>query len=269
MDLRHKHWAIIALGVLIAVFIVLILWYSFMRKEAVVPTSDTATTTLATTSPTTAGPRHITESNTYYEIDLTYPSVTPLSGDANDRAVERMHVTMQSIADLFKKNIDVDNLSHDDIQMMGLDQRKMELGSSYEMYKGARTVSYVFEIYEDTFGAHPNAYYRTLTFDIQSGAELSLDDIFSAPDYLNILSSRTRADLPLIIRNRSGYDADIEYIKAGTEPTLDSFATWFIDSRDLSIVFPPYQVGPYVLGTLIDPLSLSSLSTSLNSPYKP
>lgn len=268
MNLQHKHWAIIAIGLLVAIFAALVIWYTFGSPKALAP-SDTATSTpTATTTPAAAGPAHITEHAAYYDIDLTYPSGTPLKGEASARAVASMRAKMQDIATQFKKDGNFANLTHDDIQMMGLDQRKMALSSEYTTYTGARTVSYVFVIYEDTFGAHPNAFYTTATFDTQTGDELSLGDLFSAPAYLSVLSSRARSDLPGIIQKMSGYGGDAQYIKNGTEAKAENFQNFAIDGKNLRLIFAPYQVGPWALGTVVDPVPLSALSTVLKAQYQ-
>jgi hypothetical protein len=265
--MRHKHWAIIAIGILVAIFAGLVLWYTFGSPKALAPTEN-ASSTPSTATSTASGPARITEHATYYDIDLTYPSATPLKDPANEQAVASMRAHMQDIATQFKKDGNFANLTHDDIQMMGLDQRKMALSSEYTTYTGSRTVSYVFVIYEDTLGAHPNAFYTTFTFDTKTGDQLSLGDMFAAPGYLSVLSDRARADLPAIIQKIAGSEGDPQYIKAGTEPTAGNFQNFAIDGTTLRLIFSPYQVGPWALGTVIDPIPLSSLSTVLKAQYQ-
>jgi hypothetical protein len=267
MNLQHKHWALIFIGILVAAFIALVLWYSFGSKKALAPSDETASSTPVAATTTPSGPAHITEHAAYYDIDLTYPSRTPLSGEANARAVAAMRAKMEDTAAQFKKDGNFASLTHDDIQMMGLDQRKMALSSEYKTYAGSRTVSYVFVIYEDTLGAHPNAFYTTFTFDIKTGDQLSLGDLFSAPGYLSILSTQARSDLPGIIQKMAGSEGDSDYIKMGTEPTADNFQNFAVDGKTLRLIFSPYQVGPWALGTVIDPIPLSQLSTVLKAQY--
>ncbi len=180
-----------------------------------------------------------------------------------------MKAAMQEVATQFKTDGNFANLTHDDIQMMGLDQNKMALSSEYKTYTGARTVSYVFVVYEDTHGAHPNAFYQSFTFDTKTGDELSLGNLFSSPNYLSLLSSRARSDLPAIIKKMSGSEGDLTYMQSGTEPTVANFQTFAIDGTSLKLIFSPYQVGPWALGTVIDPIPLSALSSSLKSQYVP
>jgi hypothetical protein len=268
MNLQHKHWAIIAIGLLVAIFAALVIWYTFGSPKALAPTETATSTPTATTTSVTVAPAHITEHAAYYDIDLTYPSATPLKGDANVRAVASMRAKMEDIAMQFKKDGNFANLTHDDVQIMRLDERKMALSSEYTTYAGARTVSYVFVIYEDTLGAHPNAFYTTATFDTQNGDEISLGDLFSAPGYLTVLSSRARADLPGIIQKMAESQSDVQYIQSGTEPTPENFQNFAIDGKNLRLIFAPYQVGPWALGTVVDPVPLSALSTVLKAQYQ-
>ncbi len=128
----------------------------------------------------------------------------------------------------------------------------------------------MYQIYEDTLGAHPNGYYRTFTYDLQTGQEVTLQDLFlpSIP-YLERLSDRARADLPAIIKQMSGGDeGDPSMLADGTSPTADNFQWFYIDSTNLVLIFPPYQVGPYSLGTVTDTIPLAQLADSLKVEYQ-
>jgi hypothetical protein len=271
MDLRHKHWALIVVGVLIAIFALIIGWHA-LRPQPVEAPADPAATSTPVASTTADIPAKISETATYYTIDLAYPTVTPLvnsNATANAQAVALMRQAMQQQADSFKKDQNFDHLSHDDVQMMGLDQRKMELSSTYAVYTGSRTVSYVFQIYMDTLGAHGNIFYQTFTFDRSTGQRVVLKDLFASPAYLQTLSLRARKDLPGIIANITGETSDDfadSMIEDGTKPTEDTFANFYINGANLVIVFEPYQVGPYALGTVELPIPLNQLD--VKSEYK-
>jgi hypothetical protein len=123
---------------------------------------------------------------------------------------------------------------------------------------------------EDTLGAHPNTYYHVFTFDTATGAQLSLSDLFASKDsYLQLLSTTTRADLPKIVSDMSKTSADTDYISRGTTPTVENFQNWYVDGSNLVLIFPPYQVGPYSLGTVLDPIPLTKLSKSLVAEFRP
>jgi hypothetical protein len=277
MDLKHKHWAVIAIGVFIGAFGVLAAWYMLGTHKVLAPSSETATTTPetpATASNTPAPALHITEHAAYYDVDMQYPSATPLlsaNTDANTKAVATMKTAMQQFVDQFKKDGNFANLTAEDVKMMRFDERKEALSSEYKTYTGAHTISYSFLIYEDTLGAHPNSFYRTFTFDTNTGSELSLADLFlpSIP-YLERVSNRVRTDLPGIITKMSGDSSFIatDSIKSGTTPDTNNFANFYLDGKNLVFIFEPYQVGPYALGTVADPIPLAQLSDSLKAEFR-
>lgn len=222
----------------------------------------------------TAEPVSITEEATYYTVDAQYPSSTPLQGTAGDAAnsaaVSLMRAFVEQQIARFVDNGNFANLTHDDIQMLQLDQRKYAIGVEYSIKISPQTVSYIYQIYEDTGGAHPNTYYRTFTFDSSTGAALAMEDLFTAgAPYLDTLSLLSRARLPGMIAERTSSDVasvNIEYIESGTPPEADSFQSFYLEGNTLVLVFPPYQVGPYVLGMI--ELSLATTEVpGLKSEY--
>jgi hypothetical protein len=272
-ELRHKHWALIAIGALIVAFLILLAWAVFRGEPLPVPSAPVATSTLPVDAPLRSEPVHIRDTGTYYDIDLTYPSATPLqslSESANAAAVNTMRAGMEQVAAEFKKNGNYAGISREDAAIWGVDKRKAVLSSKYTSYSGERTVSYVFEIYEDTLGAHPNLYFRTFTFDTTTGKQVMLGDLFDpSVRYLERLSGKARSDLPHSIRERSGSDPDMEYLTRGTAPTAENFQHFYIEGAKLVVIFPPYQVGPYVLGTQVLSIPLPQLSDVLRNDYLP
>ena len=268
MDMNNKHKAVLGIAALILIFMGLAIWYMATHQ------APSAIAPMATSTPMTTGPQALVDTDLYYEIRGEYPGSTPLAqsagAEADTAAVARMKSYMESVAAEFKKNGNFENLTNEDISLQGLDQgRKYVLQAEYETYQGLRTVSYVYTLYEDTLGAHPNAYYRTFTFDLSTGAELTLGDLFTDSAYLQTLSARARTDIPAIVRAKSGTDPDLEYLASGTMPEAANFQNWYIDGASLVLVFPPYQIGPYALGTILDPIPLSALTEKLKAAYRP
>ncbi len=209
-----------------------------------------------TTTEVPAEPTKITEDATYYTVDAAFPSATPLKKSAgavaDKAAVDFMHGFVMGQIDSFKKNSDFENLSHDDIQMLHLDERKYAIGIEYEMKESGRTITYIFQVYTDTGGAHPNTTYRTITFDRKTGRPLTTADLFApGAQYLATLSALARAKLPAIIAAReevSVSEVQMDFIEDGTKPEPPSFMNFYLEPGTFTLVFPPYQVGPYVLG---------------------
>lgn len=245
-----------------------VVWY-MMSTPAPTPNFGTDTPVAP------AEPITVTDEATYYTVTALYPSETPLKTSAGTRAdqaaVSAMKTFVEQEIARFKDNGNFANLSHDDVQMLGLDQRKYELGIEYKTYASNATLTYVYQMYMDTGGAHPNAFYRTFTFDSKTGVQLTMHDLFAenAP-YLETLSSFSRSKLPAFIAERGGVsvsEVDTDYINSGTMPVEDAFQNFYFKDGNLVLIFPPYQIGPYVLGMIELPIPTSELP-GLKTEYK-
>lgn len=209
-----------------------------------------------------SAPQVIEEHAEYFDITATTPSSVPIKNDAE--AVAAMHQYVLSQIETFKEQGNFNNLSLEDIQVFGYDQgRKQSLEITYETKRGPHTISYVFLQYVDTFGAHPNVYYRTFTFDTDTGALLSIGNLFTpGTDYLSLLSKEARRILPGQLAEKAQTDTEhinMDFITDGTKPVEDNFKTWYIEGDTLVLVFPPYQVAAYVFGAPEVRLPLSTL----------
>lgn len=263
MQPRPLH-IIIAVLILIAAGIAL--WFVLSRPSPVGPGGS------ATSTPSGAEgdvPATLQDNGQYHEITAHYPAQTPLKATAGataDIVASRVmkEFVEQEIA-RFKDN-NVDMLTAEDISIIGLGgERKYVLDIEYKVYESPDTVSYVFSMFADTLGAHPNGYYRTYTFDKESGEGLHLDDIFGTPDYLEVLSMLSRQALAAKL-DEFGYDK--EYLEAGTTAFADNFQNFYLEGDNFVVLFPPYQVGPWVIGTQTAELPRAELGNTLKEAYR-
>jgi len=211
----------------------------------------------------------IVENEQYYEVEAVYPATTPLrasaGAQADTAAVSAMRTFEANAIASFKEQNQLATLTAAEAEMFGLgDERKYALGIDYEMRTSPTTVSYVFMIYEDTLGAHPNGYYRTFTFDLATGKGLLLSELFApGADYLGILSEKSRASLKNTLD-----DTPSDMLEAGTTPDEDNFQNFYLDGSVLVIVFAPYQVGPWAIGTQEVRIPKSDLDGVLKARYQ-
>ncbi len=270
-DKRIIIGAVIAAALLLG----LLVWYMATHPAPVyAPTTGVAT---SSNTGSALGPGQVADSGPYYAIEGIYPNSTVLkqtaSLAADAQAVGVMRAFVEGQAAEFKQQ-NVGNLTAEDIreQELGGD-RKYTLDIEYQTYQSSYTVSYLFQLYADTMGAHPNTYYRSFTFDKKTGKELELANLFKpGADYLGRLSTISRAELPSIIAERTQQavsDVDTDDIKDGTKPEAASFQTFYLDGTNFVLFFPPYQIGPYVLGTTALPIPLSELDDVLKAEYHP
>ena len=190
-----------------------------------------------------------------YDIIANYASSTPLLASvgivADASAVSSMRDFAAATIAEFKTGVDP--------------ARKGSLKIMYLISSSKQTISYIFTTYQDTGGAHGNTFFRTFTYDTKTGAELSIADIFkSGTDYLNKLSSISRAKLPKIIG--AGFDQSM--MMNGTAPDTKNFQNFFVDNNNLDLLFAPYDVAPYSAGPQTLAIPLADLSDILKPEYK-
>lgn len=259
---------------LIAAIIILLiaaggLWYVLTRPTtAPLPDDQTATST-----ETGAVKQTINDSGQYYDVTVTYPSKTPLAASAGATADAKAVTIMKSFVTQevanFKEN-NITTLTPEDIQVMGLGgDRKYALGADYTLYTSPTTVSYVYLLYQDTMGAHPNSYYRTFVFNSKTGEGLTLADIFSpTTDYASVLSNQARTRLPAILQQKTGSTPDADMLAAGTSADADNFQNFYLSEKNLVIIFPPYQIAAYAVGTTELSLPLADLGNAIRAEYR-
>ncbi|MEK7108977.1 MAG: RsiV family protein, partial [Patescibacteria group bacterium] len=126
--------------------------------------------------------------------------------------------------------------------------------------------SFLYSIYQDTGGAHPNGYFVTFVFDQfkPTGVPLKLSDLFKpGADYLARLSQAATPQVRQQVSERLGSDAVPAIFDEGLKPAEENFQNFTVDGDSLHIFFPPYQVAPYAAGTFDITIPLSSLGDIL------
>lgn len=206
----------------------------------------------------------------YYDITANYATSTPLLqtvGTQRDLAAKTlMHNFVRDTIATFKSEGNFENLISEDAQTVGFDEgRKEKLNIVYMTAASTRSVSYIFTVYMNTLGAHGNLDFKTFTFDVKTGDHLTLGDIFLPnTKYLETLSSISQSKLPAVIGQR----ADAITISKGTTPEEKNFERFFLDNKELVLLFPPYQVAAYSEGPQTLHIPLSELSSILKPEYR-
>ena len=270
MTTKQVLIAIIVLLVLLVLALGLML---LVGSKAPVSVSTTATSTAIITSPilgatsTGGGDYHYIDNQPYYTVDITYPAQLSLATDASVKAERTIEQSLADDIAQFKKDGDFANLTAADAQTQGLGaDRKYALGATYEKYESANTVSYVFLVYEDTLGAHPNSFYSTFTFD-KKGILLQLSDIFKpGSNYLSVLSPLAYKSVVSQLTAKEGTTPgsdELDTARVGTEPSPEALQFYYIDGNTLHLLFPPYQVAAYAAGAFDVPIPMSELNNIL------
>lgn len=202
-------------------------------------------------SPTESGAFVYAEDASYYTIAAYYPATTTLPAEADAKARLAIEQALAERIAEFKRNGDFENLTEEDVRIQGLGpDRKYALVMEYKTYSAPGYVSYVYTVYEDTLGAHPNSYFLTLVFD-ESGAQTELAQVLANnPNGLEELSLVVSNQVVEEYRRRAGVEDGTDAIFAeGLSPTKDNYRNFYLDGEDLVILFPPYQVAAYAAGS--------------------
>ncbi|HET7266930.1 MAG TPA: DUF3298 domain-containing protein [Oleiagrimonas sp.] len=121
----------------------------------------------------------------------------------------------------------------------------------------------------DTGGAHPIPVDATFVYDTKAGKVIALADLFADPQAARerlshvarkALEKKLLAKVPggehTSAKARKEWVANMrEMITEGTQPTAENFSEFVVlagagdQASGLELVFPPYQVAPYVYGT--------------------
>ena len=272
MNTADKQKALIGAVVLVLIIAGLVIWYMATNPPKPIPFGQIPEPTQEI--PEGAFRKEMTvDEGQYHTAVAAYPAETPLRDTAGAEADARVVAGLKAFGEeeirAFKENSGLEDLTQEDIEMLGFDQgRKYTLEMDFEVSESPKTLTYVYTIYADTLGAHPNGYYRTFTFDKATGAEVSLNNLFTG-SYLQRLSEISRQKLPAVIATKTGYEANLESIEIGTTANIENFRNFALQGNNLIVIFAPYQVGPYAIGPQFLEIPLTEISDVLNPAYRP
>lgn len=177
--------------------------------------------------------KKIEEKNDKYTIDVFYPETEYKS--LNTQIINEINAQIED----FRKAVK-------GMEELNLPQ-KFQLNINFDSYEYNEYISFVFNIFLDTGGAHPNTYSYTITFDTKNKKVVTIEDLADKnKDILKILSDYTYNVLKDDTRIKEYGDG--EMLKEGTYPYKENFSKFAFDKDGLKIIFDRYSVAPYVAG---------------------
>lgn len=200
-----------------------------------------------------------TEGDKYYSIEAHYPAKTALAGAAD--ALARRSIELGVLAEVqgFQQILAQSLTTEEKARLDESGGAAYAFVAQYQEFPSAHYDSFLYLLYQDTGGAHPNGYFKTFVFD-QRGEPVALGDLFAAgSDYLGRLAEAATASVRQQLSERLGSDAAASMFTDGLTPTLQNFQNFTLDDEALHIYFPPYQVAAYAAGTFDVAIPLSSL----------
>lgn len=114
-------------------------------------------------------------------------------------------------------------------------------------------------------GAHGNYYYEGTTFDTMTGEKLKIQDIVT--DMPSFRQQATK-DIDKYLQENYGdglfedYQDTVEQIWESE----DGF-NWYLNESGIMVIFNPYAVGPFAMGSVTVPLPYSAYASFLNPNY--
>ena len=178
------------------------------------------------------------------------------------------------IGDLQSRNASLLSNAHQIEDQARLDYQKNEYWTEYFIdiaYTPTRLDQAVLSLFGNTSsysgGAHPSLTTDSVTYDVQTGDVVCLDDILT-PE----CSSDTLYQLILNSLESQAEDLYYDYADALRDRftgELHSIQDWYFSRTGLCFHFAPYDIAPYSSGTVIAELPYTILTGILNEKYFP
>lgn len=137
-------------------------------------------------------------------------------------------------------------------------------------------VTFKYDIYINTGGAHPNSYTFTQTFDLKKGIEYTNKDILGTQDAISvvanesisILKNNIKKALNEAMETTEELDQDsLTWIENGAGPDPANYQAIAIQPDQLVIYFNPYQVAPYAAGPQEVHIPMTKVRSVLPAPF--
>lgn len=143
-------------------------------------------------------------------------------------------------------------------EMMMQDGMQYEYNASYVVASSSDYISYVYDIYTYTGGAHGGVSKKVFTFDKNGIAKtLNISDA-SIKKVLPAIRSEIKKQMAANA-NMSATDIDTKWINDGTEVKKENYGVYWYDGEDAVFYFGQYQVAPYVFGDFEIHIPIKSL----------
>jgi hypothetical protein len=213
-------------------------------KPTLPPVIQSLTLTLTTISETSASPVY------------TLTAQVPLLTGSNDSRVQQFNqqttVLVQQEVDSFKQSL------------AGASDPPIAMGSSFDLkysldspWSDILSLKFDVDSYHDG-AAHPFHYSRTFTFNLATGHQVNLDQLFlPGTNYLQVLSNYCKTEL-------AGRDIAFDASVTGADPLPENYRNWNISADGLVITFDEYQVAAYAAGPQIVTIPYAELQAMID-----
>jgi len=166
------------------------------------------------------------------DLDVHYPVF------GNAPVDQDLALWAHRVVDTFTKGLGDDHLNPR--------QFRNELKAVYTVSSASpRSLTVTYEVWSYAGGVHGNNDIITLSYDLERGQRLFLEDLFTSVD---TALERLESYCSQALRATLGENLDEEMLKSGTAPELVNYAGFSLFPAGLRIHFQPYQVAPFAAG---------------------
>jgi uncharacterized protein YecT (DUF1311 family) len=137
-------------------------------------------------------------------------------------------------------------------------EQRLAFAAGPQVLSTQGSVSIALGTFSDTGGAHPSHGVETLILDA-GGKKLAYGDLFLKTEGLwKFLSASARAGLVPTLKKNECWNASM--LEEGLTPKAESFKYFVLTPQGLTLIFPEYQVAPYVCGEQRHEVPLQALA---------
>lgn len=191
-------------------------------------------------------PKVFTEKNKpkFFEINAEYPELSGVSLQTAAKFNQIAKTLAMNEAVRFRKKLLAQTVEDLELFKETGGINTVEINYNVE-YADNEIISIFFSNYFYMGGAHESSYSFTLNFDLKTGRQLKLADLFKPnSNYLKVISDYSIQKL----KKDFGEDAQDDWLQLGAGAELKNFKSWNITKKGLNLNFDTYQVASYVAG---------------------
>lgn len=192
-------------------------------------------------------------------IDISYPEINGLSDLTIQDSLNKF------LENTFKESIEWYTGTINDTEFIESFPADyvFNFETSYEVtFNSVDLLSILLNHYEYTGGAHGNYYFYGININTKEGKILQITD-FIQPDKLVVLSHLCEEKIMDMYEANSLLDAGL----FEDELILTEDQDFFITANTLVLQFDPYEIGPYVMGSIEVEFSFGELNELLKTDY--
>lgn len=182
--------------------------------------------------------KSIEEDTEKYEVKVKYPVVV----GGNEEIISKINNRIEKYTLDWINDIKLLSEEYSkEYEKMGNEMPKMEAYSLYEVYDTEEFISIPATYYQYTGGAHGLTTKLTYNYDLNTGKEIKLNDLFKKDfDYKSIINKVIRED---IAKEPSVYFENGALFKG-----VDENQAYYLSRDGIIIYFQQYEIAPYASG---------------------